>query len=233
MTIKHAIVLLLAILAPAPALADLTVTYAAPRAIFTMTIEIASNDDLRVDVGIPGSYFIMRAGHGYFITPTPSGPVVMRVEDIAAVVAEHIAKTDPHFRDEIGAVHHPEPRLVEKGTVVINGRTGSAWYLKMENGQLSPKPETVISHDPALAPLGRAMAMQLEMSAAMMGTMVGTSSSDPMEDILKTGAPLSFAGAELKTVNAAPIPSGRFELPAEPATLDVVRKTMTPATPKP
>jgi hypothetical protein len=231
MTIRQAIVFLLAILAPAPALADLTATYVAPHAFFTMTIEIAANGDLRGDVGIPGSYFITRAGHSYFISPRPSGPVVMRVEDMAAVVAEHIAKTDPHFRGEMGAAH--KPNLVEKGNVVINGRIGSAWYLKMENGKLSPSPVTVISLDPALAPLGRAMTMQFEISAAMMGTMVGTSPSGAMEDILKTGAPLSFAGAELKTVSTAPIPSERFELPAEPATLDVARKTMTPATPKP
>lgn len=235
MMIRHAIWVLLAALVPAPALADLTATYVAPHAIFTMTIEIASNGDLRGDVGIPGNYFITRAGHGYFISDGPSGPIVMRVEDIATVVSEELAKRDDHFPDEATTAHDPKPEFVEKGTVVINGRTGSAWYLKLENGQFSTKPWAVVSHDPILAPLGRAMAMQFDMSAAMMGKMMGgaTGSGDAMEEILKTGAPLSFAGAELKTVSTTSISPARFELPAEPATLDIIRKTMIRATPKP
>ncbi len=231
MTIRQAMFVLLAFLMPAPALADLTVTYGAPRAAFTMTIEIAANGDLRGDVGRPGTYFITRAGHGYFITDSPSGPLVMRVEDMATVMAEQMGKLDPHFREEMEGA--PALDLVEKGTVVINGRTGSAWYLKLQDGQLSPKPWVVISHDPELAPLGRAMAVQFDMSTAMMGGIMGTGPFKVMQDIFKTGAPISFADSEVKTVSNAPIPSGHFELPAQPAALDAVRKHMTPATPKP
>jgi hypothetical protein len=202
-----------------------------------MTIEIASNGDLRVDAGMPGSYFITRDGHGYFIADNPSGPIVMRVEDMATVVADEITKSDPHFRDSVATVPGTEAELVEKGTVVIGGRSGSAWYRKLKNGQLSSRPEAVLSHDPVLAPLGRAMAMQFDMSAAMMGKMIGeateTGPGGAMQKVLRTGAPLSFAGVELKTVSSASIPPQRFELPGEPATLDIVRKTMTPAKPKP
>jgi len=51
--------------------------------------------------------------------------------------------------------------------------------------------------------------------------------------ILKTGAPLSFAGMELRSVNHALIDPRRFELPAQPETLDQIRERMKPLPPPP
>lgn len=68
---------------------------------------------------------------------------------------------------------------------------------------------------------------QLDMSIGMMGTVFGhTNPFKGMQDVLKTGTPLVFTGMELDTINHDPIPAAHFALPAEPLTLEGVRKNM-------
>ena len=71
------------------------------------------------------------------------------------------------------------------------------------------------------------------MSMTMMAQSMGTAAAKPMQDVLKTGAPIVFTGAELQTVSYDPIPASHFDLPAKPASLDEVRKQMTPVATKP
>lgn len=224
MNLRMALLLLVA--SPAPALADLTAKYVVPKAGFTMTVEIATNGDIHGDVGRPGQSFITRAGHGYFIQSGPTGPAVMRVEDMGTVMAEQTRKLDPKFREEMQQ-HAPTIKLVQKGTMTINGRTGAAFFMQAPNGSLSPMPWAVISSDPALAPLGAAMVRQFEMSLTTMSSTMGTRPFANMLAVLRTGAPIFFTGAELASISTAPIPSSRFELPAKPATLDEVRAVMS------
>lgn len=215
-----------------PALADITAKYAKPGTAFMMTVEIASNGDVRGDAGQPGQSFLTREGHGYFLKATPTGTAVMRVEDMGAVMAEQMAKLDPQFRTQMQQ-HAPVIKLIEKGTMTINGRTGAAYFMQADNGTLSPMPWAVISKDPAFAALGSAMAHQFEMSMATMSASMGTAPFVNMLTVLKTGAPILFAGAELQSVDLTPIPAAHFELPAKPESLDKVRQLMTPAPPKP
>jgi hypothetical protein len=221
------ILLLLAILTPGAALADMTATYAVPKAGFAMKIEIASNGDVRGDAGQPGTYFITRGGHGFFIQTRDSRPIVMHVEDMATVMAEQMARLDPKFRAEM-AQDGPSLTLVAKGDATINGRTGTAYFMQLSNGQLSPAPVAVMSHDPALAALGTAMARQFDMSLAMAGQIMGTDPFKDMQAVLKTGTPLVFSGAELGSVEFGPIAASAFELPGPPESLDGVRAAMTP-----
>lgn len=214
-----------------PALADLTAKYAKPGTSFVMTVEIASNGDTRGDAGQPGVSFITRDGHGYFLKATPAGTAVMRVEDMGTVMSEQMAKLDPQFRAEMQQ-HVPVIKLVEKGAMTINGRTGTAYFMQADNGSLSPTPWAVISKDPALAPLGSVMARQFEMSMATMSATMGTAPFANMLAVLKTGAPISFAGADLQSVDGSPIPSSHFELPEKPESLDRVRQLMSPTPPK-
>jgi hypothetical protein len=213
-----------------PALADLTAKYAKPGTSFAMTVEIASNGNMRGDAGQPGMSFITRDGHGYFLKSTPAGTDVMRVEDMGEVMSEQMAKLDPQFRAEMQQ-HAPVIKLVDKGTMTINGRTGTAYFMQAENGSLTPAPWAVISKDPALAPLGSAMIHQFEMSMATMSATTGTAPFANMLAVLKTGAPISFAGADLQSVDASPIPASRFELPRKPESLDRVRQLMSPTPP--
>jgi hypothetical protein len=215
--------LALAAAASGPAQADLTATYATagPGLNLRMKIEIAANGDLRTDVSLPGVYMIRREGHSYFIVPDPAGPVVEGTADLGAVMQEQLAKADPHFCDRLGRA--ATMKLVSRGMTTIAGRTGEAFAVDRPNS----RPQLVLSHDPALAPLGAAMAAQFRESSSLMGP---CGSAVPMfaqmQALLDSGAPLQFAGLQLDTVETGPIDPARFVLPAAPLTREQVRALM-------
>jgi hypothetical protein len=207
-----------------PAQADLTATYVAvnPGMNFKMKVEVAANGDLRADVSNPGLYLIRRQGHSYFVVADPAGPVVEDTADVGAVMQEQLAKLDPHFCD---AFTHMATKLVSRGATTLAGRTGEAFAIE---GRPAAPPQVVISHDPALAPLGAAMAAQFRESSALMGQCW---SSVPMiaqmQALLDSGAPLQFGPAQLDTVETGPIDPAHFMLPAAPATREQVRALMS------
>jgi hypothetical protein len=213
--------LALAAAASTPAQADLTATYVptTPDINFKMTMEVAANGDVRADINGPGAYVLRRQGRSYFIVPDAAGPVVEDSADIGAVMQEEMAKMSPHFCDQIAQA--PVPKLVSLGTMTVAGRTGEAFGLE---GRPATHPAVIISHDPALAPLGAAMSAQFRASSSMLGS---CSSAIPavvqMQALLDSGAPLEFGGMRLETVETGAIDPARFVLPAAPATRDQVR----------
>lgn len=199
---------------------DTTAIYANAAAKFTMTVKIASNGDIRGEV--PGRTYYFVGGKDYFADRTDAGVVVMRLDDMAKVMAEQFAKLGaPSFSP-------PPLSLVRKGTVSINKWFGDAYYMQAANGQLSPRPVAVISHDSSLIELGKAMERQYEKSEIMMGqVMSGHAPTSNMDQVLNSGAPISFAGADLQSVNFDQIPKDEFVLPAQPVPIDEVRKRVT------
>lgn len=218
-----------------PALADTTAVYEAPAANFRMTIQIAANGDMRGDIaGQPGVYFLTLSGQGYFVIQTSSGVVVDRVEDEVAalkIVAEK--RLNASFKAMMEAAADPELanlKLTKGDEIVVQGRKGTPYYFP---GPLSPasRPVVVTSSDPELAPIGIAMARQSAMlnSLQFMGPPSGLSLE--LDAIMKGGAPIALAGAELTTVSYEPIPPSRFELPAAPESLeDIVKRIDATAT---
>ena len=202
-----------------PALADTTAVYEHPAAKLKMTVEIATNGDVRGDIaGKPGVYFLTRNSQGYFVIQTSSGVLVDRVEDEGAavkVVAEK--RINPSFlaimksagRDmaKIG------PLLTKGDDIVIQGRKGTPYYFPGPRRPEIP-PVIVMSSDPELAPLGVAMAHQFAMSDNLQLVGAPNPFNLEVETIMRGGAPIEFAGAELTTVSHDAIPPSRFELPA-------------------
>jgi hypothetical protein len=215
----------LAAVGAAPPQGDLTATYVPVNGAIDMKmkVEVAANGDLRADMGVPGPYLIRHDGRTYFVMPGPAGLVVADVMDMGAVLHEQMNKADPNFCARL-AEGAPSPRLVSGGTVMIAGRTGEAFAPEGRSG--SP-PAVVISRDPALAPLGAAMAAQFRTSMALMGE---CGSTVPlfvqMQALLDSGAPLEFGPVRLDGVEFGPVDPGRFVLPAAPATRDQVRALM-------
>ena len=204
--------------------ADTTATYANPAAKFSMTIKIASNGDIRGEV--PGRTYYFVGGKDYFADRTDTGVIVMRLDDMAKVMAEKFAEMSAKMG--MPSFSRPPMTLVQKGTVAISKWSGDAYFMQAPNGQVSPRPVAVISHDPSLAELGRAMARQYAKSEMMMGqVMAGHLPSSNMDQVLGSGAPISFAGADLQSVSFDPIPRDEFVLPAQPVPLDEVRKRMS------
>jgi hypothetical protein len=218
-------IVLLATLALADAAhADTTAIYGNPAAKFTMTVKIASNGDIRGEV--PGRTYYFVGGKDYFADRTDSGFVVMRLDDMVKVMTEQFAEQSAKLG--IPSFTPPPLTLVRKGTVSINKWSGEAYYMQAANGQMSPRPMAVISHDPSLTDLGKAMERQYEKSEIMMSqVMKGHAPTSNMKQVLSSGAAISFAGADLQSVSFDPIPKDEFDLPAQPAPIDEVRKRVT------
>src|SRR4051794_4750150 len=115
---KFAPLALLLALFASPALADMTANYVGPNNAMTMKIEVASNGDIRGETSNPNMYFLTREGHGYLVQASFKGPAVMRVEDIAVVMAEQVKRMMPdfpaHFKGKA-----PAFELVKGPTVTI------------------------------------------------------------------------------------------------------------------
>jgi hypothetical protein len=231
----------LALLAAAPAFADTTGVYATSDGNMTMTVEVASNGDVRGTMGgklldalarqapearPPG--FITRDGEGYFIQPAADGVSVIRASDAAAVMAES-------FREHASGIPaSPMQKLVARGTATVNGRTGTAYA--SGKARAGEPPSLVISADPDLSELARAMAGQFEMSVSMGQALGFGEMGGDMLALLRTGVPLRFAGMELTRVTHDAIAPDRFELPAPPLSREAIRALMVhqrAAPPKP
>lgn len=106
----------------APASADITGNYIGPNNAMTMKIEVASNGDVRGATSSPNSYFITRGGQGYVVQASFDGPAVMRVEDMATVMAEQMKKMMPNMPAD--GKDAPAFELVKGGVLTIRGRQG-------------------------------------------------------------------------------------------------------------
>ncbi|HEX8240921.1 MAG TPA: hypothetical protein VF574_14395 [Allosphingosinicella sp.] len=215
--------LVLAAGAGAPAQADITATYLNDEreSGFEMKVQIAANGDLRADdPDLPGRYMIRRGGRVYFVEQDPRGKVVEDFVDVVAVIDEELSKLDPRVCDRLQA-SNSRSKLVSRGPVTIAGRSGEAFGPEGREG--SPA-QIVISRDPALVPLGTAMAAQFRMSLALMGRCApDVPMYAQMQALLESGAPLIFGPVRLGSVETKAIDPARFALPAEPATREEIR----------
>ncbi len=234
----------LALLWAAPALADTTAVYTFGDGKMTMTLQIASNGDVRTEMGgtmleelrkkvpdMPTPGTITRSGEYYFIQPGPDGVVVISVSDAAAVMGEHLGQ---HPREGLTAPYS-SPKFMAAGPVTVHGRAGIA-YAPESEASADRRPSFVLSADPALGELRDAMARHFEKSLSM-GHSAGfwdEPTGTNVVDLLRSGAPLRIGGMELVDVKHDPIPPERFELPAPPLSREEVRVIMTrkPAPPK-
>jgi hypothetical protein len=211
-----------------PAFADITAVYEA--ANFKMTVEIASNGDMRSAVTAkPGEYAIIKGGETYIVLTTPAGVVVDRTADVMAIVGDVMEKMQPGYRALMAFALDKKAGTTELEAgqdVTVRGRVGTPYYFKGRESLPSSVPVVVISRDPALRLLRDALKHQMEMSNQLMGAAMGVTKpfEDPMIDVLREGAPLKFAGAELASVEDAPIAASRFDLPSTPETREAIRK---------
>lgn len=221
--------LALAAAAASPAHAQLTATYVSKNGGGTemnVKLEIAANGDLRAntaDMKVPGLYLMKIGARTYFIIPEAAGPVVADVADMGAAIQEQLKGTGVDLC--AGLSQAPSsPRLVSRGTVTVAGRSGEAFG---QEGRSASPPDVVISRDPALAPLGAAMAAQFRASLTLLGECASTFPIFvQMQGLLESGAPLIFGPVRLGSVSTGPIDPARFVLPAAPASREQVRALM-------
>lgn len=218
-------ILALAAAGAAPAGQDLTATYSTGTGgmELSMKVEVAANGNLRADMNLPGMYMIKRDGRSYYVLQMPEGPLVEDLEDAAAVMQEEMAKMDPQLCEAVRDAGPPLD-LVSRGTVTVAGRTGEAYSTA---GSKRSHPDVVISHDPALAPLGAAMAAQFRLSQTALGRCGRTPAHfAQMQALLDRGTALRFGPMQLEKVEYGPVDPARFVLPAAPASREVIRAQM-------
>ena len=116
-------------LSATPASADTTAVYRSAKFGGEMTIEIASNGNLRGTMGGRGDYVLTIGGEGYFVFFTAKGVVVDRASDIAGALGDYVREKMPEF----GKFPDFEgPTLVEGGKMTVRGRAGTIWYTSID-----------------------------------------------------------------------------------------------------
>jgi len=217
-----------ALLAAMPAWADTTAVYKAPQGA-QMTVEVASNGNMRTTIGAGGTYTATVDGEDYMVFYDAKGAVVVRMSDLVAVLANFIQKNMPDMMKET-ETDDPSPfKYFQGGQMTVGGRAGTVWYMKFGEDSLPPDKfgaasRIVMSADPELAELGGAIVRQIESSLKLSSPMFGR--RNPMGgilDVMKTGAPILWNGMELTSVSRAPIAADRFALPAMPETREQVQ----------
>lgn len=216
--------LLLLAAAPAAPPADLTAFYAVkggdPQA--ALKVEVSRSGNFRVD--LPGdSSIVRRDGHTYMITETDSSPVVTDVADIRLAASEETAKRGAALCRSL-ARKAAEATMVRAGTATVAGRTGDAWFKGNPAATPGATPALVVSHDPALAPLGPALLEHYRATVSMLPDCPEVQAMlAPMAAAIATGTPIAMGIMELTEVREGPIDPSRFNLPGPVRSLEQMR----------
>jgi len=220
----------LALLAAAPAAADITARYATGFGRgpgMPTTIRVNARGDNRVDTDNQMAVLTID-GVTYLLAADLAGTYAIRFDDMAAVMGEQ-------FRAMMGedapapaaepAAAPPAQEPVEGGTETVAGYAGTQWQLQPGGGGPAAFPaDAVLSTDPRLAPLARAMAQLAAASERGMVTMTGAAgawpgSSRELGQILRRGALLRMGQMlRLESVDIAPVEASLFVLPSAPLT---------------
>lgn len=210
---------LAALLAALPAQAGIRAVYNAESEPRVLEIEVADNGDFRI--GPPGSpaYGLEIGGVYHLVAPGADGkPEVMKVSDAAAVLGQSFPPFFAALFSDAARAQPPQPPAMKRtGSRTVGGFEGDVWTVTL-NGQ-QPQ-EFVLSKDPVLKPVGRAIGGFIEsmmlMAAPLLGTMAGDMVTE-MRSVFAAGTPLE-SGGQFRLVSAAPadIAVERVQLPAKP-----------------
>jgi hypothetical protein len=236
------IAIAVAMLAAAPASADVTARYvmgAAPGGTPLMTIEVNDRGDSRVTIGNQ-SAVISLDGVSYQVLSDLQGVYVAREEDIVAVAIERArAMMGPEFHPPAPRPHGsvaeaPPLTVVQVGTETVAGRTGTVWELREARARPGAHGFVwVINSDPDLAPIGRLLANQNRASMEGMQQLMGGQAVDAtgflsgINAILARGTLIRMGSfLRLDSVNHDPNPPGDFVLPSPPLTREQLAARM-------
>jgi hypothetical protein len=217
------------LLAAAPAEAGTKAVYDQPEK-GSLTVEIADNGDVRVGPEGQDMYVLLLGDTSYVVSIKDGKTQVARLADVAAAFDKVMP---PMFGKLFGAAASAtqgSTMKIEKiGSETVNGRVGTAYRLKGDDVGEKP-PEVVMSQDPALAPVGRAMGRFTEATMLMLAPLFGKATGGMVADmraVLALGTPLRGGdGMTLKSVETADVPAARVALPAKPQTVDEIVKSI-------
>lgn len=172
-----------------------------------VTVEAAANGDARVVAG--DETYLRLGGMDYIVMRDSRGPFVARAEDLFALLTE-----DP-------ATPRPQPDYVTAvaGDETIAGIKGKIWKIHPKDVPSLPTVDAVVSSDPALAPMGKAIAAHLRALIIRNSTMMGAPGNleKAMIALGEKGAVLRFGTVlRLERIDRAPIAKDKLKLPSAP-----------------
>lgn len=182
-----------------PAAADVTAQYVNDEGRPSLTVEVDDRGNVRV--GGVAAYYLRTPDGEYLVEAAPGGPKVTSLEAAVILAAPELRNRQLWRHD-----WHYEPA----GTDIVGAWEGRIYNAAGPN--LPPRPPTVVvSHDPRLAAIGRAM---LQASRAEAAAARRPEYNDPLDVLLARGALLQQYRQRLDKVSFEPVAPARFALPA-------------------
>ena len=217
------IILAAAILA-APALAGQRATYLQPDGK-QLVIDVGDDGDARI--GEPGQeeYGLLRRDGFYIVSKETGAWQVARIADVAAAIDQVVP---PIFKDIFTAGAKQKPsgafRVEARGERTVAGRKGKVFVVYGMNEAKPEETETfVMSDDPALAPVGRAMEQFMNGAMVPAAVFIGPAAADIIAEtraIFALGTPLDAGGRfQLTGIETIAVPASATALPAKPQTV--------------
>lgn len=214
---------------PIPAMADIAGRYETRdgNAVIEMemTVEADDSGNVRFQMAGSGGYYLFHDGELFVVEKDNDNFTVIRTADLFAVQQEAMARLGWKGADPSEGMTPPSFQFAPMGEEIVGGRAGIGYGIVSETNEEPMYASIVIGSDPELAPLGQAIAFAQQASVkgmGSMGSMLGMMNADMIE-LLQGGAPLRMLKIELTDVSLDPIPKVRFELPAEPLTINQLR----------
>lgn len=187
--------------------ADITATYDAWGPIGpTLVVQVSDRGDARVEMG-GRLVAIRRDGTMYLVRSDDRGTFVLTAGEFERIEASLMR--DHPFPDDSPATENV--RVVEAGTEVVGGRTGTVLLFE-EEGRLPESSELafVVSSDPDLAPVGPVMAQIFGGVALPMPEPVRRS----INEVHRRGTPIRmWVLIRLTGTSSERIPASAFDLP--------------------
>jgi len=212
-----------ALFAAGPAAADMTARFAQADGAPPVVAQINDRGDSRVTV--TEAVYLTTGGVTYMILNDAQGQFVARQEDFLRLMNELLAALPAESPSAPAQL-----RIVEAGTESLAGRSGTIFRLS-DPAMPSDSFDLVISTDPGLAPLGRAMASVIgPFSMAVARSMPGFGAA--VSEVIGHGALLRFGPLwRLETIEVAPVPQSAFALPSAPLGIDALRARLLAGVP--
>jgi len=207
-SVIRAVIALLLLSACAPAKPeDMTARYAREGQPVLVAMAAASGDS-RVSAG--DTLFLRKGDQDYVVLHDAAGNFSARIEDALAVFGEDQANMPSGPRVQ------PEYALTSGAAETVAGVKGTLWKGHPREVPSLASFEGVVSIDPALAPLGRALAMQTRFAVLRNSAALGGPGNfeKAMLDLFAKGTVLRFNQIlRLERIDKAPIPAAMFALP--------------------
>jgi len=189
-----------------------------------MTIEVADDGSAVVrNEDMPNNYGILTDGQFYLVSREKEEWNVARAEDLAAAFDQVLP---PIFKTLFGAASTKRPnskgfRVEPKGKRKILGHEGQVYAVYgFDDAKPEASKEVVISNEPALQPVGKAMQEFMVSTTMMLAPLLGKAAAEIGGDIrtmFTYGTPLSIQGSlQLASFEEADIPASSTALPAKP-----------------